>query len=101
MSVNREQVLQVAKLAKLQLGEDEIAQLTEELNRILAHVGELSAAETASVEGLSGAAEWPAPLRDDVAGADPLLQSSSTLSAHFANGFFTVPRLAALDASPE
>ena len=101
MSVTREQVLQVARLARLELGETEIVQLTDELNGILAHVSELSAADTAAVEGFSTATEWPAPLRDDEPGAQPLANAPSSLSPHFVNGFFTVPRLAALDPDAE
>ena len=42
MAITREDVLHVAALARLELGEDEIGRLTEQLNDILAAVGKVS-----------------------------------------------------------
>jgi aspartyl-tRNA(Asn)/glutamyl-tRNA(Gln) amidotransferase subunit C len=101
MGVKREDVLHVARLARLHLSDDEIALFTVQLNDILAHVAELGALDATSVPPMTSAAEWPAPLRDDVPGADPLAFEPSQLSAHTEAGFFTVPRLAALDTLHE
>jgi aspartyl-tRNA(Asn)/glutamyl-tRNA(Gln) amidotransferase subunit C len=97
MTVRREDVLHVARLARLRLSDEEIALFTVQLNDILAHVAELAALDTATVPPVLGAAEWPAPLRTDEPGPDPLAFDSTKLSTHNEAGFFTVPRLAALD----
>lgn len=98
MSVSRTDVLHVAQLARLRLSEDEVSLFTEQLNGILAHVAELQAVDTSAVEAVVGAAEWPAPLRDDQPGADPLAVPATQLSPQQEAGFFSVPRLAALDS---
>lgn len=98
MSVTRAEVLQVAELARLHLSPTEVERLTEELNGILAHVAELERADVSNVSAVGGATEWPAPLRADEPGADPLTGAPTALSDHAEQNFFTVPRLAALDA---
>jgi aspartyl/glutamyl-tRNA(Asn/Gln) amidotransferase C subunit len=85
-------------LARLELSAEEISAFTEQLNDILAHVAELQSANVEDVSGLTGASEWPAPLRTDVPGADALNVEGTELSSVAEQGFFTVPRLAALDA---
>jgi aspartyl-tRNA(Asn)/glutamyl-tRNA(Gln) amidotransferase subunit C len=101
MAVTRADVIHVAALARLHLDEDEVARLTQDLNSILAHVSALDAADVSRVEGVSGAAEWPAPLRDDVPGSDPLTIPPAYLSAYWQSGFFTVPTLPAHDRTPD
>jgi aspartyl-tRNA(Asn)/glutamyl-tRNA(Gln) amidotransferase subunit C len=49
MSISREDVLHVAALARLELGEDEIERLTEQLNDILAAVGKVSELDLSDV----------------------------------------------------
>ena len=101
MSVTRSDVLHVASLARLQLSDSEVALFTDQMNSILAHVAELQALDISEVEAVTGAAQWPAPLRDDLPGADPLSIPAVQLSSHEEAGFFTVPRLAALDSEAE
>ncbi|MGH7460213.1 MAG: Asp-tRNA(Asn)/Glu-tRNA(Gln) amidotransferase subunit GatC [Longimicrobiales bacterium] len=98
MAVTRDDVLHVAKLARLDLSHEEVTLFTQQLNGILSHVAELSVADTAAVPPVVSAAEWPAPLRDDLPGADALAFPAVELSPHHEAGFFTVPRLAALDS---
>ena len=49
MAITREQVLHVARLARLALGEDEIARLQEELSAILEAVSKVSELDLADV----------------------------------------------------
>ena len=98
MSVTREEVLHVAALARLELSAAEIAALITQLNDILDHVNVLEAADVGEIPAVTGASEWPAPLRADEPGADPLNLPATALSESSEQGFFTVPRLAALDA---
>jgi aspartyl-tRNA(Asn)/glutamyl-tRNA(Gln) amidotransferase subunit C len=88
----------VAALARLELSDEEITAFTGQLNDILTHVADLESADVGAVSALTGAAEWPAPLRADQPGADPLNVPATALSKAAEQGFFTVPRLAALDA---
>ena len=49
MAITREDVLHVAALARLELGEDEIGRLTEQLSDILAAVGKVSELDLSDV----------------------------------------------------
>ena len=98
MSITGKEVEQVGRLARLALREDEIAGLTRDLNSILAHMRELEAADVEGTREMDGVSEHSAPFRDDVPGADALHIPPSRLAPEWAEGFFVVPRLAALDA---
>ena len=98
MAVTRSEVMHVAQLARLELSDTEIERFTDQLNTILAHVAELESADVGHTTAVDTAAEWPAPLRADLSGADALAFPADQLSRDWDAGFFNVPRLAALDA---
>src|SRR5438105_4276031 len=95
MSVTREDVEHVARLARLRLSEDEIARFTVQLNSILEHIQELSDAQAGAAEGLN-VVDWDAPQRADTPGAESLAFPVADLAAAWDAGFFTVPKLAAM-----
>ncbi len=98
MAVSREEVLHVARLARLHLSDPEIERFTLQLNGILAHMDALAQVEQPRVESMiEGEPRVTAPLREDVPNADLLQRAVSELAASWAEGFFTVPRLPALD----
>jgi aspartyl-tRNA(Asn)/glutamyl-tRNA(Gln) amidotransferase subunit C len=96
MSVSREDIVYIAKLAHLELTPEEIERFTPQLNRVLKHAAELAEVDVGGVAPVGGVSEWPAPLRADEVSKDPLVVPIETLSDSFAAGFFTVPRLSAL-----
>ncbi len=98
MEVSREDVLHVARLARLRLSDEEVARLTTQLNDILSHMELLSELDVEGVEAVGGATEWEAPLRPEAAGPDGLAFPASVLAPAWRDGFFKVPRLPALDA---
>jgi aspartyl-tRNA(Asn)/glutamyl-tRNA(Gln) amidotransferase subunit C len=98
VAVSREEVLHVARLARLQLTEHEIERFTQQLNGILAHVEELTTVPIENVDAMGGATEGAAPSREDRAGADSIELEPEQIAVSWADGFFTVPRLPALDA---
>ncbi|HET9984793.1 MAG TPA: Asp-tRNA(Asn)/Glu-tRNA(Gln) amidotransferase subunit GatC [Longimicrobiales bacterium] len=100
MAVTREQVLHVATLARLRLSPDEVERFTGQLNDILEHFGELASADLAGIAA-EPATSWPSPMRPDTAPPDPLALPPSALAPAWEAGFFTVPRLAALDTSEQ
>jgi aspartyl-tRNA(Asn)/glutamyl-tRNA(Gln) amidotransferase subunit C len=97
MAVTREDVVHVAGLARLRLTEEEIERFTVQLSGILQHMEELKELDVSGVEPVGGAAEWQAPLRSEDAGPDGLSRELRELAPAWQDGFFTVPRLAALD----
>lgn len=98
MSISRSEVEQVAKLAKLALTDDEMLEITRDLGSILDHMADLAAVDATALSPMRGVSEHPAPYREDLAGADPLGRPVEEFAPDWTDHFFTVPRLAALDA---
>lgn len=99
MAIAREHVLHIARLARLRLSPDEVERMTEQLSAILDHVARLAEADVEGVDATQGEGEEAAPLRHDEPGADRLECSPAGLAPAWQDGFFTVPRLAALDTT--
>ena len=93
MSVTEKEVRHVAKLARLALGEDEIARMVPELNNILGWVEQLGEVDTDGVEPLTAVIANDLRLRDDVVDdgdcRDDIL-ANAPVAQH---GFFAVPKV--------
>ena len=93
MSVNEQQVRHVARLARLALGDDEIAKMVPELNNILNWVEQLAEVDTDGVEPLTAVIENKLRLRDDVVNdgdcRDDILKNAPDAQ----HGFFAVPKV--------
>jgi aspartyl-tRNA(Asn)/glutamyl-tRNA(Gln) amidotransferase subunit C len=63
--IDREQVLHVARLARLELSEPEVARMSSELSTILEHVERISELELEGVEPTSHVVELENVLRAD------------------------------------
>lgn len=98
MSITRKEVEQIARLAHLALERDEVEALGAELGSILDHMRELGHVSLEGVPPMEGALKTAAPMREDVAGATRLARPPAELAPVWREGFFVVPRLAALDA---
>ncbi len=105
--IDRERVRHVARLARLELSEEEVDRLSEELGRVLSRFRELEEAEVDAAG--DGAAEGgPAEvsggepeaggcgLRPDRAESDSLARQPADLAPEWEDGLFLVPRLEAL-----
>ena len=88
---------QVARLAKLDLSDDELIRLTDDLDSILGHIEELSGAEITDTEPMGGVSDHPAPYRPDENDPDDLRREPKEIAPDWQAGFFVVPRLEALD----
>ena len=63
--IDREQVLHVARLARLELSDDEVARMTGELSAILDHIEKISALDLDGVPPTSHVVDVPNALRPD------------------------------------
>ncbi len=63
--IDRDQVLHVAKLARLELSDDEVEQMASELSGILEHVDRISELDLEGVEPTSHVVELENVLRAD------------------------------------
>lgn len=95
--IDATKVLEVARLARLELNPDEAARLAEEMSSILSHFDALDRLriETEGEEGPRGS-ELDARTRADAPGSDPLACGPEALAPDWRDGYFVVPRLPAL-----
>lgn len=97
MSIGRDEVLHVAKLAELAVREVDLDRLVAQLNRIVDYVAQLD-----QVPGDRMADPFvPGPqavlLREDIPGAAALARPPAELAPEFLEGFFLVPRHGAME----
>jgi len=65
MAITRETVLHVARLARLELADDEVEKMERDLAKIVGYVGELAGLPTEGIPATAHIAADRAPLRDD------------------------------------
>jgi aspartyl-tRNA(Asn)/glutamyl-tRNA(Gln) amidotransferase subunit C len=92
MSIGRDEVLHVARLAEIAVADAELPKLVEQMNRIVDYVAQLD--ELAADGGPEAVVAGPArvTLRDDIARRYPLARTPADMAPEFIGGFFTVPR---------
>lgn len=98
MSVDKATVARIAALARIRLGEDEVAAMVPELNGILAWIEQLGEVDVDGIEPMTAVIANRLRLRDDVIDADPLtgggIRDAVLANAPAAeHGFFGVPKV--------
>ena len=93
MSVDQATVRRIAHLARIAVGENEVAHLQGEINAILSFVDALSGVDVAGVEPMTSVIPMKLRLRDDVVtdgnkAADIVANAPST-----EDNFFIVPKV--------
>jgi aspartyl-tRNA(Asn)/glutamyl-tRNA(Gln) amidotransferase subunit C len=93
MSITREEVLHVARLARLSLSEAEVDRLRDQLDDILDYIRQLDALDTRDVIPTSHAVEMGTPFRDDA--VRPFGDKEAILSnaPDRVGDYFRVPRI--------
>ena len=91
MAITRDEVLHVAKLAQLALTEDEIAQLTDELGKILEAVGVVAELDLADVPPTSHPLDLVNVWDEDVPRASLPPEDVLANAPEADDGFFRVP----------
>jgi aspartyl-tRNA(Asn)/glutamyl-tRNA(Gln) amidotransferase subunit C len=93
MSVSEKEVRHVAKLARLALGDDEIARMVPELNNILGWIEQLGEVDTDGVEPLTAVIANELRLRDDVVNDGDCRDDVLANAPDAQHGFFAVPKV--------
>ena len=101
MAVTHDDVRRIAELARLALDDAELDAFTVQLRSILAHVEHLEAADEPSPDQSAETPPVMARARTDRPGADPLHESPAGFACAWQDGFFTLPRLAAMDGGED
>jgi len=91
MSLNKEQVKEIAQLAKLSINDSEIEQSTIELNNILSLMAELAEIETDQVEPMAHPLEMSQRLREDVVSETDLSEEFQAIAPKTGKRHFLVP----------
>ena len=91
MSLNKEQVKEIAQLAKLSINDSEIEQSTIELNNILSLMAELGEIETDHVEPMTHPLEMSQRLREDVVSEAALSEEFQEIAPKTGKRHFLVP----------
>jgi aspartyl-tRNA(Asn)/glutamyl-tRNA(Gln) amidotransferase subunit C len=65
MSLDKDMVARIARLARLKVPEEELSTLAGELSRILAWIEQLNEVDTGNVEPLSSVSDVTLPMRAD------------------------------------
>jgi len=91
MPISREQVLHVARLARLALTEEEIARFEEQLSAILEAVGKVAELDLANVEPTSHPLDLVNVLAEDEPRPSLPLEDALANAPDPEDGFFGVP----------
>ena len=91
MAISRDEVLHVAKLAQLALADDEIAQLTDELGKILEAVGVVAELDLADVVPTSHPLDLVNVWDEDVPHVSLSLEDVLANAPEAEGGLFRVP----------
>jgi len=97
MSVDKETVRKVAKLARIAIPEERLEPLTEELNGILKWIEQLNEVDVAGVDPMTSTVDVKLPMREDVlqegptggGQADNVVANAPKTEDHF----FIVPKV--------
>lgn len=93
MSLDKNAVKKVARLARIRVSEEETETLATELSKILGMVEQLNEVSTKSVEPMTSVIEMMAPLRDDVVTDGAMQQKILANAPEQTAGFFVVPKV--------
>jgi aspartyl-tRNA(Asn)/glutamyl-tRNA(Gln) amidotransferase subunit C len=91
MSIEAEDVIRVARLAALDIKEQELPDVVRQLDRIMGYVEQLSEVPADEQAAAAGAGPAAVALRDDVVAPVPLAHPPEAMAPAFTSGFFTVP----------
>jgi aspartyl-tRNA(Asn)/glutamyl-tRNA(Gln) amidotransferase subunit C len=97
MSIGRDDVIHVAKLAELAVKDEDLPRLVDQLNRIVDYVAQLDRVPTDAAADAFLPGPRQVALREDLPGSVPLARKPAELAPEFEDGFFLVPRHGAME----
>ncbi len=91
--ISIDDVKHVAKLARLELSEDEITQFSKQLGGILEHVAQMNEIDTTGVEPMSSAIPSVNVMREDEVKYEQTKEELMKNAPEEEAGFFKVPKI--------
>ena len=93
MSVDKNTVRRIARLARIAVTEEELAPLAKDLTNIIDWVEQLSEVETDHVAPMTSVVETEIKLREDVVRHENSQREVTLNAPQSEEGFFTVPKV--------
>jgi aspartyl-tRNA(Asn)/glutamyl-tRNA(Gln) amidotransferase subunit C len=93
MPLSTEDVRDIAKLAKLQINEDELDRYKQELSRILEFVEQMNQADVENVEPMAHPQDMMQPLRVDEITETNLREKFQQIAPATQDGLYLVPKV--------
>ena len=98
MSIGRDEVLHVARLAELDVPEKDVDGLVAQIGRIVDYVAQLDQVPAGESAAPFQAGPARVALREDLPDPVPLARGPEAIAPEFRDGLFLVPRLGAMEA---
>ena len=93
MSLDREEVLKIAHLARLGVDDSEVERYADELSNILALVDRMNAVSTSSVEPMAHPLDGSQRLRPDVVNEVDRRDAFQKIAPAVSDGLYLVPKV--------
>ena len=93
MSVDKDTVRKVARLARIAMPEERLEPLAQELNGILSWIEQLNEVEVEGVEAMTTPVRMTLPLREDVVSDGNIRDQILANAPKTEDGFFVVPKV--------
>jgi len=91
--LSRDQVLRIARLARIEVADSEAAALERELNGILDLIGRMSAVDTQGVEPMSHPEDAAQRLREDRVSVEDQREAFQAAAPQVEDGLYLVPKV--------
>ena len=91
--VTREDVLKIAKLARLEIRENELEKFTGQMNNILDFITKLNKLDTKNIEPTSHAISMETPFREDQVIQNKIREKVFEVSPDHEGNLFRVPKV--------
>lgn len=93
MSVDKNTVRKVARLARIAMPEDRLAPMAAELNGILAWIEQLNEVDVEGVDAMTTPVAMTLPMREDVVSDGNIRAAVLANAPRTEDGFFVVPKV--------
>ena len=93
MTLKKEDVRNIAQLARLQISDSEVGQLTTDLSNILALAEQMKAVDTSNVTPMAHPMDATQRLRDDEVTETNKRDKFQSIAPDVENGFYRVPKV--------
>ncbi len=97
MTIGREEILRVAKLAELDVPAQDVEALASQIGRIVEYVAQLNDVPAGESAAPFRAGPAAVTMREDVPSSVPLAHDIASFAPEFRDGLFLVPRLGSME----